>query len=404
MPVYEEKLISPFAIRFTQDQCRVTFRDGAHVEDTIPSIQVQPGDGKVYDLILRAPFPNIEIIRWSGKRHSRSDGKNFPDSAHWFTFDNRRLYCLQRAAAAYWPRRVAAVVEVLYKADRSSWWRKYDTTTAGRDALLRVSGLDWLPLGRWDWRKAVTESGAKLAEIPDDVVTADDAKSSVDDLMNAPQEEASQSQAAPMAAIQRAMAKLACDDRENPIVSDAEKECSETPSTSIADDTDQDTESSGESLQEDFSAVTAASTQSLLRVSTTALSGTIWHGSKGETYKLEQRGKGSWSVLRNGAGTQKHFSISYDRESNLVWWGKEGLFFLDPSELCEEPDQAKWYAVNDVAKKMPKFQWQRCNEVSSIDSSDDRHQRKQNQTQTQAKGRQGQNQNAGMRWCVKVNN
>lgn len=201
MPVYEEKLISPFAIRFTQEHVRVTFRDGGHVEETLSQIQVQPADGVEYDLIIRAPFPNIEIIRWSGKHHDRSDGENNASagsvrkskncSAHWFTFDNRRLYCLQRAAEAYWPRRVAAVVEVLYKADRNSWWRKYDTTTAGRSAQLRVSGLEWLPLDRWDWRKAVTRGSAGLNQVADEAVAADDEKPSVDALVNAPDEEKS---------------------------------------------------------------------------------------------------------------------------------------------------------------------------------------------------------------------
>jgi len=107
MPLYEEKLICPLAVRFTQQRIRTTFKDGYDVEATIKEIATVAGVDD-YDLILEAPFPCIEIIRWSanGRRAGRED--------HWFTFDNRRLYCLQRLAAEHWPKRVAIAVHVLY--------------------------------------------------------------------------------------------------------------------------------------------------------------------------------------------------------------------------------------------------------------------------------------------------
>eukprot|EP00444_Apocalathium_aciculiferum_P056836 CAMPEP_0183583834 /NCGR_PEP_ID=MMETSP0371-20130417/152411_1 /TAXON_ID=268820 /ORGANISM="Peridinium aciculiferum, Strain PAER-2" /LENGTH=68 /DNA_ID=CAMNT_0025794717 /DNA_START=47 /DNA_END=250 /DNA_ORIENTATION=- len=65
MPIYEEKLISPLAVRFTQEHIKTLFRDGRIVEHTVEEIKTSTGDGG-YDAILEAPFPDIEIIRFSG--------------------------------------------------------------------------------------------------------------------------------------------------------------------------------------------------------------------------------------------------------------------------------------------------------------------------------------------------
>ena len=51
-------------------------------------ITVEPGAGD-YDIILKAPFPTIEIIRWS------QNGRKKGGHEHWFSFDNRRLYHMQ---------------------------------------------------------------------------------------------------------------------------------------------------------------------------------------------------------------------------------------------------------------------------------------------------------------------
>merc|ERR1719265_1649004 len=139
--------------------------------------------------------------------------------------------------------------------------------------------------------------------------------------------------------------------------------------------------------------MTLASTKHLINASTSALSGT-WQGSMGETYKIEPRGKGSWTCVQGGIGAQKYFSVAYDRDSNLIWWGTKGAFFLDPSEVCQEPERVKWYAAGDVDKRIPKFTWYRADEVSSKEVSGNAQQRRQ------AKGRSN---NAGLRWCVKTN-
>jgi len=183
MPLYEEKLISPLAIRFTQQRIRETFRDGNEVEATRKQITVKPGAGD-YDIILEAPFPAIEIIRWTA--NGRSTGEE-----HWFSFDNRRLYCLQRVAAEYWPKRVAVTVEVLY-ADSSatSIRKKLDSQTGGLSVQIGHAFATPAQLKGWDWRKACNCRKGRAWE--DFVlaakagIAADDAKATVSDLMNAP--------------------------------------------------------------------------------------------------------------------------------------------------------------------------------------------------------------------------
>lgn len=173
MPVYEEKLISPLALRFTQEHIKTSFQDGRIVEDTVAEIEAHPADTDDYDLVLSVPFPEIEIIRWGqSQRESGSAG-------HWFTLDNRRLYCLQRAAIQHWPLRVAVKVDILY-ADPGAVKKKYDSTTLGESVTVSHSCKE-AALFRWDWRR----------EVPADLsvawkaVARDDQKMTVDALSDA---------------------------------------------------------------------------------------------------------------------------------------------------------------------------------------------------------------------------
>ena len=136
-------------------------------------------DGKDFDLILKAPFPNIEILRWEPPhcRDTEADhdlmtlikkatcGVLNAQAKNWYTLDNRRLYCLQRMAAEHlgahwlpaafspfffppgmvthsdsrhWPKRVGAVVDILY-ADTGRVRKKYDSTTEGRSVTISPS-------------------------------------------------------------------------------------------------------------------------------------------------------------------------------------------------------------------------------------------------------------------------
>eukprot|EP00490_Sorites_sp_Unknown_P023171 CAMPEP_0114651944 /NCGR_PEP_ID=MMETSP0191-20121206/8676_1 /TAXON_ID=126664 /ORGANISM="Sorites sp." /LENGTH=368 /DNA_ID=CAMNT_0001866317 /DNA_START=86 /DNA_END=1192 /DNA_ORIENTATION=- len=181
MPIYEEKVISPFAIHFTQEHIKTHFQDGRVVEETVSEIQLNPSDGKDFDLILKAPFPNIEILRWQPPHCGDREAKN------WFTLDNRRLYCLQRMAAEHWPKRVGAVVDILY-ADTGRVRKKYDSSTQGRSVTISPS-VKVPALRRWDWRVQIAQS--QLVD-PDEVAKAmeavnrDCAKPSVQDLCDVP--------------------------------------------------------------------------------------------------------------------------------------------------------------------------------------------------------------------------
>lgn len=188
MPLYEEKLICPLAVHFTQDHIRPTFRDGHDIEATIKEMKTRPGEGD-YDVIIEAPFPNIEILRW----YQRDTDSKEPNTKHWFTVDNRRLYCLQRIAASLWPARVAAVVEVLYAA-RGSIFRKNSSLTMGCSVAIqhRYTGFN----DKWSWREAVLPLEACAAKTKGALenkqwaahalVKKDDEKNSIEDLSAAP--------------------------------------------------------------------------------------------------------------------------------------------------------------------------------------------------------------------------
>lgn len=177
MPLCEDKLISPLAVRFTQQRIRHTFQDGRKVEATIKEIKAMPGVGD-YDVILHAPFPTIEIIRWS------PNGRRAGGKSHWFSYDNRRLYCLQRVAAQYWPKRVGAVVEVLY-ADAGAIRKKLDSQTGGLSVSIGHAFATADELDEWGWHQAVREHG-DFGDAPYSNVAADDVKATVHDLTDAP--------------------------------------------------------------------------------------------------------------------------------------------------------------------------------------------------------------------------
>lgn len=178
MPIYEEKLICPLAIHFTQEHIKTHFQDGRLVEATIPEILAAPSGGADYDIILKAPFPNIEILRW----HAPDCGDK---EEQWYTLDNRRLYCLQRMAVEHWPKRVAAVVDILC-ADNGKVRRKYDSTTSGRSVTISPS-VKVPALSRWDWRLRVDpEPDPTAAMAAYEAVNSDKAKPSVSELCDVP--------------------------------------------------------------------------------------------------------------------------------------------------------------------------------------------------------------------------
>lgn len=360
MPVFEEKLINPFAIRFTQENIRTTFQDGRELQESLSAIKTQPGDGKNYDLILCAPFPSIEIIRWAGAGRSVKD----PDGDQWFTFDNRRLFCLQRAAAAYWPARVAAVVEVLYRADKGSWSKKCDTTTGGMSVNVRHCGvLNDQSLGRWDWQAAVKRISNEAAAagtvtvahvVAAKAVAIDCAKKSVDDLMEAPEAPvgvtpaATKSQEPQMRQETSASSESGSDHGKSIKVA--------TPSTGVSSDPEA-SEGSAVSFDELPEAADEAPRERF-----DSLLGGTWLGRQGEKYQFQAYDDSTWTCIKHSNESQKKYTIQYDWESGFLWWGAEWSFFMKPSELLERPEQAAWYPAKDFGKHKLKarFIWQKA--------------------------------------------
>jgi hypothetical protein len=392
MPVFEEKLICPFSVRFTQENIRTTFQDGRALQDSLAQIKTQKGDGKNYDLILCAPFPAIEIIRWSGGSRSYSCGEQ------WFTFDNRRLFCLQRAAAAYWPARVAAVVEVLYKADKGSWSKKCDTTTDGTSVNLRLCGVcQDQSIGRWDWQatvKRIATEAAQRGTVTLDYVNAaqavstDCSKRSVDELLEAP--------AAPdsMSLLTMAATMSTSQTQQDSVNSESGSEngkqsnggyakVAATPSTGVSEDP---SASEGSSPRFD-DLPEAASTegpetgesQETPKDYLATLLNKVWLGRQGETYKFEDYDDTSWSCIKSSQGSQRKYNVTYDRDTGCLWWGSDYSFFLDPAELQLQPEQVAWYTGKDFGKQKlkPRFTWQQAqsattsNQKKALTSSND---------------------------------
>lgn len=204
MPLYEEKFVSPFAIRFSQARIRPTFQDGRLVERSMSQVEALPWplEGSVgYDVFLSAPFPPIEIIRWRPKLREEDgrtlvdeDGTTILGEPCWFTFDNRRLYCLQAAAAKHWPRRSAAIVHVMHDLPLSrSTPRKFRTTDLG--CSVRIARRhDPVPRATWCWAEATYGGGSGSRSLSEagkaalDHVNADAAKEDWSELIDVPED------------------------------------------------------------------------------------------------------------------------------------------------------------------------------------------------------------------------
>lgn len=166
-------LLSPFDIHFSQTRIRSEFQDGRTLEEALGQIVIAAPDlpnadseggeeGKSFSL-LSVPFPYIEVTKWRCKlREANGAPKVDPNTGlelyseeeRWFTFDNRRLCCLQRAAAAHWPKDVRCeAVEIPPNLARMRELRKFDTRTFGCSVL--VGRRDDPEPETWSWRAAV---------------------------------------------------------------------------------------------------------------------------------------------------------------------------------------------------------------------------------------------------------
>lgn len=161
--------ISPLDVRFSQMRARHEFRDARLLEDSVSEIRPVRCDeaegvaGATWR--LEAPFPPIEVLQWRCKLRDEVTGRPKLDpttgdelwdaSDRWFTLDNRRLYCLQKAAAKLWPERTVIDVVELPPGPltRIRELKKFRTLDRGRSILIggRNEGET---LVRWSWRQA----------------------------------------------------------------------------------------------------------------------------------------------------------------------------------------------------------------------------------------------------------
>lgn len=374
MPIYEEKLITPLGVRFTQEHIRTTFQDGRSLEESLEMITSEPGaEGCGYDIVLRAPFPHIEIVRWR-PRGSSSDRDRSRRSGHWYTLDNRRLYCLQTAAVAHWPKSVGAVVQILYADPGAS--RKYDSDTKGKSVTISHS-CKQAPIAWWDWEEAVNLESVDGTALR--VVGEDDAKATVHDLTDAPQTPSLLMGLAAKFAQQADFSDLQI----MPGKSDHEGGASGKSAASTA------TPSTAEALSEDSSdfgmniplsdatpasaSRGAASKEAAAGAESAELSDRqwfeerlrgIWLGRLNETYRFIFNDDAAvWSCVREDSLGARTFSITYDPHSSMLWWGTSGSMFIYPSELDDYKGQVRLWGTDSpwdaewVSGRKPRSVW-----------------------------------------------
>lgn len=334
MPIYDEKLICPLAVRFSQDHIRPEFQKGGSqsidLEAAINAITTKPGSGD-YDIVLVHPFPQIEIIRG----HLKSGDKH-----HWLSLDNRRLYCLQRAAVAHWPLRAAVVVDAL-RAPTEGMRKKVNSSVDGLSVGIGHSSNALL--GRFDWHLEV-DKGVE-AELAYELVTLDDAKANIQDLAEAP---------APPSMLD--------------LFFQNEKTGEPSDSSTVEPRSPRDSEGSGSSDS------IAAAWQESAGDWMPDLVGT-WEDDKGNSYSISPATDCCWSCMRKSAGGGKRkFALWYDAATDSVSWGDDWSCWADASDIRYDGSWVSWYAGRDAGKRKPRCEWWKVVQgKQSVPSKQGRH-------------------------------
>mmetsp|Transcript_106938 Transcript_106938/g.300721 ORF Transcript_106938/g.300721 Transcript_106938/m.300721 type:complete len:560 (+) Transcript_106938:206-1885(+) len=158
-PFFEDKLISPLAIRFSGDRIKPVFQDGRDLEAALGEMSVIPcniiaGNGQEYSRMILAPFPPIEIVRVKMKHRDDEawlamGGVN--SRYRWVTLDNRRLCCLQRIAAAQLPAMCVTAVKAVcdWSTERGAARKLVSSPTTG--LRVDVGNLNDPHMQVWDW-------------------------------------------------------------------------------------------------------------------------------------------------------------------------------------------------------------------------------------------------------------
>jgi len=323
MPLYEEKLVCPLSVRFTQEHIRPVFQNGMELESTIREIKTKPGIGD-YDVLLDPPFGAIEIIRW----HKRDCSGDELPAMHWLTFDNRRLYCLQRAAAALWPKRVGVAVQALYAATHG-YDRKDNSMTAGRKVSIGHSPK--LLTDRWDWRQSLpaTEQAAEgHVAAAHALVAKDETLAGVEQLMDAP---------APPSMLELFFQQGGA----------LEQKAKEAPSEARSTaDASSPRSSAGVSEPQNFAVAEGLCGK--------------WQGAKeGETFEVRRTAEGlecACAAPSKGKGGPRRVELWYDETSDLLWWGDAGSMYAQGAEIRSQGGRVRWYGASD-GSWTPKMTW-----------------------------------------------
>jgi hypothetical protein len=325
MPIFEEKLICPLAVRFSQDHIRPEFQKGPDMEAAIKAIKTKPGCGE-YDIVLTPPFPAIEVIRG----HLKSG-----DADHWLSLDNRRLYCLQRAAVAHWPLRVAVAVEAL-RAPTEGMRKKVNSSVDGLSV-----GIGHSPkalIGRWDWHKEVESLSDDAPEgMAGDsahrTIASDDAKMYINDLADAEK---------PPSMLD--------------LFFQEEKANDHSDASTVEPRSPRGSEGSSESSMLNIFSGTGPRTQEAEGDWMPNIVG-AWKDAKDNFYNISVATDESWTCWRKASnGSNRKFTLWYDEASDSLSWGDDWSCWADASDVRNDINCISWYAGRDAAKWKPRFQ------------------------------------------------
>mmetsp|Transcript_33635 Transcript_33635/g.71159 ORF Transcript_33635/g.71159 Transcript_33635/m.71159 type:complete len:346 (+) Transcript_33635:39-1076(+) len=149
---YEQRLVNPLEIRFSQPVVRPSFSDKNAVQEAVDTTHLEDGSTE-FDGVLRPPFPSIRIIAW--RPRLRIAGRMYMAEQQLYTLDNRRLYALQLAAMQHWPKRVGVMVGVAPRLPGQSHARKFRNPTAGVE--VDVGHNFSSPDRTWCWRNVAMD-------------------------------------------------------------------------------------------------------------------------------------------------------------------------------------------------------------------------------------------------------
>merc|ERR1712039_407917 len=109
------------------------------------------------------------------------------------------------------------------------------------------------------------------------------------------------------------------------------------------------------------------------------LARSAWDGSRGDAYVFNQgKTEGVWTCWRQDSNaTSKSFTVSYDWEYDLIWWGTKGTYFASGAQIVEAPWEINWYCGKDLNMRKPKFTWwaQEKSKVANPTTSSKQHRR-----------------------------